>query len=261
MKNDCDGDRKRIKKTTPSPGQPSPGKQQKEKKMISNGIEFVFVPGGTFEMGDVFDDGFDLEKPVHTVTVPDFYIAKYPVTQAQYYDVMGENPSHFKKGNEYPVENVSWNDAKEFIKELNEKTGGKIGFRLPSEAEWEYAARSGGKKERYAGGDDIDKLGWYHDNSGGSTHPVGGKQPNGLGVYDMSGNVYEWVEDDYQGDYTGAPTDGSAWVDPPIYNLFRVLRGGSWDFIARCCRSAFRISVLSNRQYNSIGFRLVATNP
>jgi formylglycine-generating enzyme required for sulfatase activity len=225
-----------------------------------SGIEFVYVPGGTFEMGDVFGDGFGFghEKPVHTVTVPDFYIAKYLVTQGQFAAVMKENPSHFKNGNDYPVENVSWNDSKVFIEKLNKKTGGEIGFRLPSEAEWEYAARSGGKKERYAGGDDIDKLAWYNGNSGGSTHPVGIKQPNGLGVYDMSGNVYEWVEDDYQGDYTWAPADGSAWVDSPC-NLFRVLRGGSWDFIARCCRSAFRISVLSNRQYNSIGFRLAAS--
>jgi formylglycine-generating enzyme required for sulfatase activity len=221
------------------------------------GIEFVYVPGGTFEMGDVFGDGFgfDDERPVHTVTVPGFYIAKYPVTQGQYYAVMGENPSDFKKGNEYPVESVSWEHAQAFVMTLNGKTGGEIGFRLPSEAEWEYAARSGGKKERYAGGDDLGKLGWYYDNSDGMTHPVGGKQPNGLGVYDMSGNVYEWVEDDYQGDYTGAPADGSTWVDSPS-GLARVIRGGSWFSQAQNCRSVYRSLYSPGDQSKLIGFRL-----
>jgi formylglycine-generating enzyme required for sulfatase activity len=199
-------------------------------------IKFVYVPGGTFEMGDVFGDGFGHERPVHKVTVPGFYIAKYPVTQGQYYAVMGENPSYFKKGNEYPVENVSWNDSKAFIEKLNEKTGDKFGFRLPTEAEWEYAARSGGKLEKFAGGDDIDKLAWYFHNSGGSTHPVGGKQPNGLGVYDMSGNVWEWCADWY-GDYPlGSVTDPTG----PSGGSNRVLRGGSWNSFAQNCRSAAR---------------------
>jgi formylglycine-generating enzyme required for sulfatase activity len=227
----------------------------------ASGIEFVFVPGGTFEMGDVFDDddGFDDEKPVHTVTVPGFYIGKYPVTQGQFAAVMGENPSYFKKGNEYPVESVSWEHAKAFVMTLNEKTGGEIGFRLPSEAEWEYAARSGGKKERYAGGDDIDKLAWYKDNSEWTTHPVGEKEPNGLGIYDMSGNVWEWVEDDYQGDYTGAPTDGSAWVDSPGRGSNRVLRGGSWNSQARFCRTSYRDFNSQYLWYEIHGFRLACS--
>jgi formylglycine-generating enzyme required for sulfatase activity len=216
-------------------------------------IEFVFVPGGTFEMGDGY--GWSDEKPVHTVTVPDFCIGKYPVTQGQYYAVMGENPSYFKKGNDYPVENVSWNDAQAFIEKLNGKTGGEIGFRLPTEAEWEYAARSGGKDEKYAGGDDIDKLAWYNCNSDGSMSPVGGKQPNGLGVYDMSGNVWEWVEDDYHKDYTWAPADGSAWVDSPR-GLFRVLRGGSWNSQARFCRAALRLFNSPDFRGEHGGFRL-----
>jgi formylglycine-generating enzyme required for sulfatase activity len=224
-----------------------------------SGIEFVFVPGGTFEMGDVFDDVGDVdEKPVHTVTVPDFCIGKYPVTQRQYYAVMGENPSNFKMGNEYPVENVSWHDTEEFIKKLNEKTGDKFGFRLPSEAEWEYAARSGGKKERYAGGDDIDKLAWYFHNSGWTTHPVGGKEPNRLGIYDMSGNVLEWVEDIWHGDYTGAPADGSAWVELHC-SSFRVLRGGSLFSAARYCRAAFRDCNQPTSPGMETGFRLACS--
>jgi formylglycine-generating enzyme required for sulfatase activity len=222
----------------------------------ASGIEFVFVPGGTFEMGDgyVWSD----EKPVHKVTVPDFYIGKYPVTQRQYSAVMKENPSYFKKGNDYPVERVSWDDAQAFIKKLNEKTGGEIGFRLPSEAEWEYAARSGGKDEKYAGGDDLGKLGWYGGNSGGETHPVGEKQPNGLGIYDMSGNVWEVVEDDWRDDYTGAPTDGSAWVNSPR-GLFRVLRGGSWLNYARSCRSVHRSLYSPVGWSKYAGFRLACS--
>jgi formylglycine-generating enzyme required for sulfatase activity len=218
-----------------------------------SGIEFVYVPGGTFEMGDVIGGGFGHEKPVHKVTVLNFYIAKYPVTQRQYYSVMKENPSHFKKGNEYPVENVTWNEAKAFIKKLNEKTGGEIGFRLPSEAEWEYAARSGGKREKYCGGDDIDKLAWYKDNSGGSTHPVGEKEPNGLGIYDMSGNVWEWCADWY-GDYPlGSVTDPTG----PSGGSLRVLRGGSWNSFAQSCRSAARNGFSpDSRGLEHVGFRL-----
>jgi formylglycine-generating enzyme required for sulfatase activity len=191
------------------------------------------------------------------VTVPDFYIAKYLVTQGQFAAVMKENPSYFKKGNEYPVESVSWNDSKVFIEKLNEKTGGyKFGFRLPTEAEWEYAARSGGKKEKYAGGDDIDKLAWYENNSEWTTHPVGGKQPNGLGVYDMSGNVWEWVEDDRHDTYNGAPKDGSAWVNSSR-GSYRVLRGGSWYNDSRLCRSAFRLFLSPDGWGDSLlGFRL-----
>jgi formylglycine-generating enzyme required for sulfatase activity len=221
------------------------------------GIEFVFVPGGTFDMGDVFGDGNKYENPVHTVTVPSFYIGKYPVTQGQYYAVMKENPSHFKKGNDYPVENVSWYDAtKEFIEKLNEKTGDKFGFRLPTEAEWEYVARSGGKDEKYAGGDDIDKLGWYGDNSGLFPRPVGEKQPNGLGIYDMSGNVWEWVEDDWHKNYKGAPSDGSAWVDSPGRGSRRVLRGGSWYGYGRNCRSVCRNFYSPGSRGEYAGFRL-----
>ncbi|MDP2279759.1 MAG: SUMF1/EgtB/PvdO family nonheme iron enzyme, partial [Nitrospirota bacterium] len=173
----------------------------------ATGMEIVFVKGGCFQMGDTFGDGESDEKPVHEVCVDDYYIGKYEVTQGQWKAIMGNNPSHFKDcGDNCPVEQVSWNDVQEFIQKLNEKNnppsppftkGGKGGFRLPTEAEWEYAARSGGKSERYSGGNDIDSVAWYNKNSGGKTHPVGTKQPNGLGIYDMSGNVWEWVNDWY----------------------------------------------------------------
>ena len=135
------------------------------------------------------------ESPEHEVTVSGFWIGKYAVTQGQWQKVMGNNPSGFQKGDNYPVETVSWDDAKAFILKLNGKSG--CTFRLPTEAEWEYAARSGGKAEKYAGGNDIDAVAWYGANSGKSTHPVGTKAPNGLGIYDMSGNVWQWCEDVY----------------------------------------------------------------
>jgi formylglycine-generating enzyme len=127
---------------------------------------------------------------------PDHSFGKYEVTQAQWEAVMGNNPAYFKQcGESCPVESVSWNDVQEFIKKLNQQTGKT--YRLPTEAEWEYAARSGGKSEKYSGGNNVDSVAWYNGNSGKQTHPVGRKQPNGLGIYDMSGNVWEWVEDIY----------------------------------------------------------------
>ncbi|HUV08617.1 MAG TPA: SUMF1/EgtB/PvdO family nonheme iron enzyme, partial [Spirochaetia bacterium] len=162
-------------------------------------IDFVLIKGGCFQRGDTFGDGRADEKPVRTVCVDDFYIGKYEVTQSQWQSVMGNNPSFFKKcGEKCPVEQVSWNDIQEFITKLNTKTGKK--YRLPTEAEWEYAARSGGRKEKYAGtSSDIElgKYAWYSANSGGSIHPSGQKQPNGLGLYDMTGNAWEWCQDWY----------------------------------------------------------------
>jgi formylglycine-generating enzyme required for sulfatase activity len=164
------------------------------------GIEMILVRGGTFRMGDTDGQGGDNEKPVHNVTLRDFYIGKYPVTQKQWVQVMGSNHSNFK-GDDLPVEQVSWNNVQEIIKELNAKTGKK--YRLPTEAEWEYAARGGNKSKgyKYSGSNDIDKVAWYADNSGNKTHPVGTKAPNELGIYDMSGNVWEWVNDKYGGKY------------------------------------------------------------
>ncbi len=163
----------------------------------STGMEFVAVNGGCFQMGDNFGDGMaDREKPVHEVCVSDFVIGKYEVTQGQWRKLMGSNPSKFNScGDNCPVEQVSWNDVQQFIQRLNSQSGRN--FRLPTEAEWEFAARSGGKHEKYSGGDNVDAVAWYGDNSGKMTHPVGQKQANGLGLYDMSGNVWEWVSDWY----------------------------------------------------------------
>ncbi len=148
------------------------------------GMAFVWVPKGCFEMGcgTWTSDCDSDEKPVHEVCLDSFWMGKHEVTQGEWKKIMGNNPSTFKKGDKYPVERVSWNDAQEFIRRLNAKTGGRGKFRLPTEAEWEYACRSGGKPQKYAGGSDPDRVAWYGSNSGGSTHPVGTKAANGLGI-------------------------------------------------------------------------------
>ena len=223
-------------------------------------MAFIHVPSGTFQMGDTFGDGYGDgygdEKPVHDVKLDSFYIGKYPVTQGQWKKVMNNNLSHFKKGDNYPVENVSWNDTQEFIKRLNEMTKDTYEFRLPTEAEWEYAARSGGKKEKYAGGNNLDELAWYGKNSCGTTHPVGEKMPNGLGLYDMSGNVWEWCEDAYfENAYRMHDKDNPVYLESKTGS--RVLRGGAWYIDAKGCRSASRRSGEPGGWIVRMGFRLV----
>jgi len=219
-------------------------------------MEFIYVSGGSFQMGDVFGDGYSNEKPVHHVSVNDFYIGKYPVTQGQWEIVMKNNPSKFKKGKDYPVENVSWNDAQEFIKKLKNNNNGKFDFRLPSEIEWEYAARSGGKKEKYAGSANIEDVAWYSENSGKSTHPVGQKMPNGLDLYDMSGNVWEWCNDFYYEDIYKKRASNIS-ISNDIDTGLRVLRGGSWNNDAGDCRVFFRGGYEPGNRSSSCGFRLV----
>jgi len=223
----------------------------------ATGMEFILVPAGTFQMGDLFDVGWDNETPTRDVRVESFYLAKHPVTQGQWEKVMPENPSLFKKGEAYPVEQVSWADVNAFIRRLNELSGSKGVFRLPSEAEWEYAARSGGRKELYAGGDDVHTVAWYAENSQGSTQPVGLKAPNGLGLHDMSGNVWEWCRDVY------VPGAGAAaGLDRPAVKKEtheHVIRGGSWsldDWSARCSR---RFGFPEDYFGAGLGFRLAMT--
>ncbi len=219
-------------------------------------LDMILVKGGKFLLGSEEKEASDNEKPVHEVTLPDFYIGKYPVTQQLWMAVMGEesNPSRFK-GHNRPVERVSWNDTQEFIKKLNDSSNKK--YRLLTEAEWEYAARGGEKSLgfRYAGSNKLKDVAWFKSNSHGETKPVGLKYPNELGIYDMSGNVYEWVEDQYHSNYNGIPKDGSAWVDKE-QGADRVLRGGSWYFSAQYCCVAYRNFYDPMIRLDYVGFRL-----
>ncbi len=228
--------------------------REANKTYILKGVSFemVFVKGGTFTMGATPEQGSDAvrdEYPAHSVTLSDYYIGKFEVTQELWRAVMGYNPSSFK-GNNLPVENVSWNDIEMFIIMLNEKTGAN--FRLPTEAEWEYAARGGNKSKgyKYSGSDRIDDVAWYLCNN---THAVGTKLPNELGIYDMSGNVWEYCQDWY-GDYSS-----SSMTNPtgPSSGTFRILRGGSWDMYAEYSRVSLRNVRQPNDHSATKGFRLV----
>jgi formylglycine-generating enzyme required for sulfatase activity len=221
----------------------------------------VFVKGGVFQMGG--DDGGSDEKPIHSVTVNDFYIGKYEVTQKEWRAIMGTNPSHFKDCDNCPVERVSWNDVQEYIKKLNAKTGKN--YRLPTEAEWEYAARGGNQSKgyTYSGSNTTDNVAWNHENSYdlGSEHKnygtnsVGQKSPNELGIYDMSGNVWEWCSDWYGSDYY----KNSSSNNPKGANsgTYRVLRGGAWYDRPAGCRIAIRSSNAPTSRINGLGFRVV----
>lgn len=227
---------------------------KQEKELLLPDLEMQLVEGGTFQMGSEEEEAAPWEAPVHEVRVPSFYIAKYPVTQELWKRVMDNNPSNFK-GAKRPVEQVSWRDIQGFIRKLNEKTS--KAYRLLTEAEWEYAARGGKRSQgyKYAGSNKLKDVGWYEGNSYGETKPVGLKYPNELGIYDMSGNVYEWVEDQYHGNYKGAPFDDSAWVDEE-QGAIRVIRGGGWDYGARYCPVSYRINYDPTYRYNDVGFRL-----
>ncbi len=213
----------------------------------------VRIEGGSFDMGS---NESDAEKPIHKVTVKDFSLCKYPVTQAAWKQIMGQdnNPSKFK-GDDLPVENVSWQVAQTFIQKLNEDTGQK--YRLPTEAEWEYAAR-GGEKSRgyqYAGSNDPKEVAWYDENADSKTHPVGLKTANELGLHDLSGNVWEWCEDVWHDSYKDAPADGSPWTSGGDQDR-RVLRGGSWFMETSGLRSAFRGWYYADDWDDNYGFRV-----
>jgi len=217
------------------------------------GMKFVYIPPGEFRMGG--RNGLDNEKPVHRVrTTRGFYLGMCEVTQGQYEAVVGKNPSHFR-GAANPVEAVSWNEAVEFCRKLSRKTGET--YRLPTEAEWEYACRAGAVT-KYAFGDSdeaLDEYAWHSGNSGGKTHAVGGRKPNAFGLYDMHGNVREWCADCYDKDYyANSPEE-----DPsgPATGKSRVLRGGCWDYVPGSCRSGLRSRVRSDFSLNNLGFRLV----
>lgn len=230
-------------------------------RLISN---MVYVQGGTYTMGATpnqmaatfannMNHPFDDENPAHQVTVNSFSIGKYEITQAEWMAVMGSNPSNFK-GDNLPVEQVSWNDCQTFIQKLNAKTG-KL-FRLPTEAEWEYAARGGNRScgYIYCGSNTLGDVAWYSENSNSKTHPVGQKMPNELGLYDMSGNVFEWCSDWYSSNYySNSPQNNPR---GPSNGQSHAYRGGSWNLIARYSRSSQRIFIAPVRRFN-LGLRVV----
>lgn len=268
---------------------------------LPNGFSFklCWVEGGsTFQMGsdsDTYED--DRPIPIHPVQIPSFYIAEYPVTQDLWLRVLGgENPSYFV-GSHRPVEYISWFGAAAFCNQLNLISGytpvyftdqafqkplslaeaqkieypnaipifAKINpsaFRLPSEAEWEYAARGGQFSGlfTYAGGDKLDEVGWYHENSHAETKAVGLKLPNEFGICDMSGNVWEWCEDQFHSNYKGAPKDGSAWLGLKA-DAERVLRGGSWNIYSDRCSSYVRFAYPPSGCDSTFGFRVVLHSP
>jgi formylglycine-generating enzyme required for sulfatase activity len=246
---------------------------------LPNGVklELVDIPAGSFSMGS---DDYDNEKPIHKVTLKAFKIGKYPITQKQYQSVMGNNPSNFK-GDNLPVEQVSWDDAVAFCKKLSGMVGQTV--KLPSEAQWEYACRAG-SAGKYCFGDDVNQLenyAWYANNSGDQpldasqiwktdqdnywkrindnkckTHPVGEKLANPWGLHDMHGNVWEWCEDVWHENYNGAPNDGTAWLKDGEQSLCP-LRGGSWGIDVISCRSAYRARNVADECYYDVGFRVV----
>ncbi len=230
-------------------------------------IEMIYVKGGTFRMGateEQGDDAYDYEKPVHSVTLSDYYIGKFEVTQELWEKVMGTTIQQQRDkankdwslcgvGSDYPMYYVNWHEAQEFCTKLSQLTGRK--YALPTEAQWEYAARGGVKSRgyKYSGSNTIGNVAWYSDNSSSSTHPVATKQPNELGLYDMSGNVWEWCSDwkDYYSSESQSNPTG------PSTGSYRVLRGGSWCHDARLCRVSYRNINFPSRRHGSYGFRVV----
>ncbi len=241
---------------------PSNGQEQQNPDNLTftetvNGVSFkmIGVEGGSFKMGGTSEQGSDVEgdeKPVHTVTLSTFQIGKYEVPQKLWVAVMGSNPS-YRQGDDLPVEKVSWNDVQEFLRKLNQMTGRN--YRLPTEAEWEYAARGGNKSQgyKYSGSNNIDDVAWHTSNShANGTTKVGSFAPNELGIYDMSGNVWEWCQDWYGGYSEGNQSNPTG----PASGSRRVYRGGGWKTLARHCRVSDRNNGNPYYGFDNIGFRL-----
>jgi formylglycine-generating enzyme required for sulfatase activity len=223
-------------------------------------MEMVFVKCGKIRIGCDNCGGHQSERPEHPVELSSYYIGKFLVTQKQWKALMGKNPSNFT-GDDLPVEQVSWNDVQEFITKLNTQSSHKK-YRLPTNAEWEYAARGGTKSNgyTYSGGNTVDAVAWHLGNSNDKTHPVGGKNPNELDLYDMSGNVFEWVSDWYGGYSRNSPIS-KPFVDPqgPATGTSRVIRGGSWAHGTTFCRVYHRTNQLPAETSKLTGFRLALT--
>lgn len=254
--------KKKPKVEAPAP-EPAPREEETVRERVvadptgSEGaavLEFVRIKPGCFDMGS--SSGYGDERRHRVCITRSFELGRYEVTQGQWQWIMGENPSHFSNcGPDCPVENVSWNQIQEYIRELNRRTG--LSYRLPTEAEWEFACRSGGADQNYCGGGDVDQLGWHTDNSEGRTHRVGEKYPNGLGLYDMSGNVWEWVQDRYDSDYySRSPVDNP---EGSSEGSLRVFRGGSWYNYPGGLRSTYRGGGNPDNRGDDLGFRLAIT--
>ena len=237
--------------------------------ITANGVSFkmIRVDGGTFTMGATSEQGsdaFDDEKPTHQVTLSSYYIGETEVTQALWEAVMGTTVSQqrdlankdwslYGVGANYPMYYISWEECQTFIRKLNSLTGKS--FRLPTEAEWEFAARGGTKSQgyKYSGSNNLSAVAWYDDNSGSGTHPVKTKSPNELGIYDMSGNVFEWCQD-WKGAYSSSHQRDPMGASSGSY---RVIRGGSWSILASFCRVSIRRNYAPDYRYSYLGLRLV----
>ena len=228
---------------------------------LPNGTSFemIYVEGGVFDMGSVYETAYKWEKPVHKVKLTDFWLCKYLVTQSLWKAIMGlENNPSFFKGDLRPVEMVSWDDCQDFLKKLNTLTHKT--YRLPTEAEWEYAAKGGIIKENglFSGSDKLEEVGWYNENSDGETKDVRLRSPNALGFYDMSGNVWEWCQDWYSHEYYEKCFDLELVKNPkgPENGDGRVIRGGSWHGSRQYCRISDRSTRLPGNQVINLGFRI-----
>jgi len=279
------GKRPQLTNSSPSPPAPQsspfpvPSSQVLTELLPGNiKLEMIKIPAGSFLMGteeaevirlnkEYGTDWYKNEMPQHRVNLQEFYLGKYPVTQEQYQSIMGNNPSHFQDNLKNPVENISWNNAQEFCQKLSDKTGKK--YRLPSETEWEYACRAGTTSSFYFGEtistDQANHDGIYIFGKGKKwvylqkTTPVGSFSANKFGLYDLHGNVWEWCEDVWHENYENAPKDGSSWNDNHSQNSRRVVRGGSWDYAPKYCRSAYRSWNYADACDNGIGFRLAVS--
>jgi len=227
----------------------------------STGPEMIVIPAGTFQMGDIHGMRDKSEKPVHTVRIRNpFALGRYQVTFGEYDYYANLTGRKFPDDEGWgrdrrPIINVSWHDAKDYAAWLAEQTGKH--YRLPTEAEWEYAARSGGKDEVWAGTSDEEQLADYAVFAKDRTEPVGSRKPNGLGLHDMTGNLWEWVEDCWHGNYNGAPENGSAWLEASGGDCGqRRVRGGSWNSTPEFLRVSYRTRGVANVRYNNFGFRL-----
>jgi formylglycine-generating enzyme required for sulfatase activity len=233
-----------VQTATPTPATPA---APPEKKATNSAIEMLRIPGGTFRMGSNSAEASPDEKPIHTVSLRPFFMSRTEVTQGQWKAVMGDNPAHFQLSNDHPVEQVSWDDVQSFIIKLNQASGRH--YRLPSEAEWEYACRGGIDTDRY---EKLDDIAWHEGNSGRTTRAVGEKQPNPYGLFDTLGNVWEWVADG-DGPYAAGPQTNPAGFPN---TLVRLRRGGSWLHGPNSCRASAREARTPGYRDSRLGFRL-----